>query len=147
MVRDRRQAGSAAARGRHRVLHCGPAPARWRLLALTGRQWPTPSSRFDSVAGTAPRVGWRLKRQLQREKQNSPQDFPAVFADFSSVAASLRRRHPGAAPQDNHSAALPPLRPRMERTLRRSFDLLAAKVKDFGCVSFRLAAQFVRIVR
>lgn len=40
----------------------------------------------------------------------------------------------------------PPLRLGIERTLRRSFDLLVAKAKDFGCVSFRLAAQLVGIV-
>ena len=35
----------------------------------------------------------------------------------------------------------------MERTAHGGVDLLAAKAKDFGCVSARLPAQFVRIVR
>ena len=35
----------------------------------------------------------------------------------------------------------------MERTLRGSFDLLVAEAKDFSCVSVRLAAQGVGIVR
>jgi len=34
----------------------------------------------------------------------------------------------------------------MERTSRGSFDLGAAKAKDFGWVSSRLAAQFLRII-
>jgi hypothetical protein len=34
----------------------------------------------------------------------------------------------------------------MERTSLGGFDLGAAIAKDFGCVSSRLAAQFVRIV-
>ena len=132
-------------RSRCGLLHCGlRAPVGPCLLELDADGHCLPAS---SMRGRNCTHADRLRCHLQREKQDSFQDFLFVLPDFSSVAPSLRRRHQAQTPHDYRSPALPPLRPRMERTLRRSFDLLAAKVKDFGCVSFRLAAQFVRIVR
>jgi hypothetical protein len=76
--------------------------------------------------------------------------LPRIFLLFSQIFLALPLLFVGIAqapPHDNHSAALAPLRPRMGRALRRGFDLLVAKTKDLGRVSFRLAAQLVRIVR
>lgn len=99
--------------------------------------------------------GYKLSAEFEVVKRdpngaNTTAPGPADNLLFSQIFLALPLLFVGIAqaqPHDNHSAALPPLRPRMERTLRGSVDLLVAKAKDFGCVSFRPAAQFVRIVR
>ena len=132
-------------RSRCGLLHCGlRAPVGPCLLELAADGHCLPAS---SMRGRNCTHAGRLRCHSQREKQDSFQDFLTVYRIFLALPLPFARRHQAQPPHDYRSPALPPLRPRMDRTLRRSFDLLAAKVKDFGCVSFRLAAQFVRIVR